>query len=292
MKGGGNEGARRRRAGSEPGAPGGRLASPGRALRPRPQKTVAGGAASLVPTKAARLRPLLPSCAPAPRVAVMASLTVKAYLLGKEDAAREIRRFSFCFSPEPEAEAEAAPGPRPCERLLSRVAALFPVLRPGGFQAHYRGERARRPRQRCGAVTQPCPAGRANGPSPRPGRRPRGFSLAALRVDGGPRGPLARSWCRPADEERRPQPALEGGVWRRQALPASLRPGGPRGLPPAVIVQVLARARASSPAPPAPLGLHRLLAAAVRVCRRQAGAVARTRKSRGGRPRKGRRGER
>uniref|UniRef100_A0A4W2ESW9 Sequestosome 1 n=1 Tax=Bos indicus x Bos taurus TaxID=30522 RepID=A0A4W2ESW9_BOBOX len=69
----------------------------------------------------------------------MASLTVKAYLLGKEDAAREIRRFSFCFSPEPEAEAEAAPGPRPCERLLSLVAALFPMLRPGGFQAHYRG---------------------------------------------------------------------------------------------------------------------------------------------------------
>lgn len=70
----------------------------------------------------------------------MASLTVKAYLLGKEDAAREIRRFSFCFSPEPEAEAEAAAGPGPCERLLSRVAALFPVLRPGGFQAHYRDE--------------------------------------------------------------------------------------------------------------------------------------------------------
>ncbi|KAF6281418.1 sequestosome 1 [Rhinolophus ferrumequinum] len=72
----------------------------------------------------------------------MASLTVKAYLLGKEDAAREIRRFSFCFGPEPEAEAEAeaAAGPRPCERLLSRVAALFPALRPGGFQAHYRDE--------------------------------------------------------------------------------------------------------------------------------------------------------
>ncbi|KAI2540512.1 sequestosome 1, partial [Homo sapiens] len=68
----------------------------------------------------------------------MASLTVKAYLLGKEDAAREIRRFSFCCSPEPEAEAEAAAGPGPCERLLSRVAALFPALRPGGFQAHYR----------------------------------------------------------------------------------------------------------------------------------------------------------
>lgn len=60
----------------------------------------------------------------------MASLTVKAYLLGKEDAAREIRRFSFCFSPEPEAEAEDAAGPGPCERLLSRVAALFPALRP------------------------------------------------------------------------------------------------------------------------------------------------------------------
>ncbi|KAF3815871.1 hypothetical protein GH733_015991 [Mirounga leonina] len=72
----------------------------------------------------------------------MASLTVKAYLLGKEDAAREIRRFSFCFSPEAEAEAEAeaAAGPGPCERLLSRVAALFPVLRPGGFQTYYRDE--------------------------------------------------------------------------------------------------------------------------------------------------------
>ncbi|XP_004478190.1 sequestosome-1 isoform X2 [Dasypus novemcinctus] len=68
----------------------------------------------------------------------MASLTVKAYLLGKEEAAREIRRFSFCFSPEPEAEAEAGPGP--CERLLSRVAALFPGLRPAGFLAHYRDE--------------------------------------------------------------------------------------------------------------------------------------------------------
>uniref|UniRef100_A0A8C5KE62 Sequestosome 1 n=1 Tax=Jaculus jaculus TaxID=51337 RepID=A0A8C5KE62_JACJA len=70
----------------------------------------------------------------------MAFLTVKAYLLGKEEVAREIRRFSFCVSPEPEAEAEAAAGPGPCERLLSRVAALFPVLRPGGFQAHYRDE--------------------------------------------------------------------------------------------------------------------------------------------------------
>ncbi|XP_013363326.1 PREDICTED: sequestosome-1 [Chinchilla lanigera] len=69
----------------------------------------------------------------------MASLTVKAYLLGREEAAREIRRFSFCFSPESQAEAEAA-GPGPCERLLRRVAALFPALRSGGFQAHYRDE--------------------------------------------------------------------------------------------------------------------------------------------------------
>lgn len=84
----------------------------------------------------------------------MASLTVKAYLLGKEDAAREIRRFSFCFSPEPEAEAEATAGLGPCERLLSRVAALFPALKPGGFQAHYRGEGVGRFRERRGVLTQ------------------------------------------------------------------------------------------------------------------------------------------
>ncbi|KAM6224820.1 sequestosome-1 [Rhynchocyon petersi] len=65
-------------------------------------------------------------------------LTIKAYLLGKEDSTREIRRFSFCGSPETEAEVVARSGP--CERLLSRVAALFPALRPGGFQAHYRDE--------------------------------------------------------------------------------------------------------------------------------------------------------
>lgn len=87
----------------------------------------------------------------------MASLTVKAYLLGKEEATREIRRFSFCFSPEPEAEAQAAAGPGPCERLLSRVAALFPTLRPGGFQAHYRGEGLGRGSQ------PPPPRGRRSG---------------------------------------------------------------------------------------------------------------------------------
>ncbi|XP_076994328.1 sequestosome-1 isoform X2 [Tamandua tetradactyla] len=82
----------------------------------------------------------------------MATLTVKAYLLGREEAAREIRRFRFCFGREPEAEPEpepeSGPGPGadalvgagPCERLLRRVAALFPGLRPGGFVAHYRDE--------------------------------------------------------------------------------------------------------------------------------------------------------
>lgn len=81
----------------------------------------------------------------------MASLTVKAYLLGKENVIREIRRFSFCFSSELEAETEATAGLGPCERLLSRVAALFPALRPGSFQAHYRGEWLGRARERRGA---------------------------------------------------------------------------------------------------------------------------------------------
>lgn len=100
--------------------------------------------------------PQLSGATAAPRYQVMASLTVKAYLLGKEDAAREIRRFSFCFSAEPEAEAEAAAGPGPCERLLSRVAALFPALRPGSFQAHYRGECVEHPWERRGALNQAC----------------------------------------------------------------------------------------------------------------------------------------
>ncbi|XP_037673765.1 sequestosome-1 isoform X2 [Choloepus didactylus] len=76
----------------------------------------------------------------------MAAVRVKAYLLGREEAAREIRRFRFSFGGEPEAPAGAEPepepeaGPGPCERLLRRVAAVFPGLRPGGFVAHYRDE--------------------------------------------------------------------------------------------------------------------------------------------------------
>ncbi|XP_074068285.1 sequestosome-1-like isoform X1 [Macrotis lagotis] len=57
-------------------------------------------------------------------------LVVKAYLMGKEEAAREIRRFTL----------EALDGPGRCETLLRRVAEVFPALRPGGFQAYYRDE--------------------------------------------------------------------------------------------------------------------------------------------------------
>uniref|UniRef100_A0A7N4PVX2 Sequestosome-1 n=1 Tax=Sarcophilus harrisii TaxID=9305 RepID=A0A7N4PVX2_SARHA len=60
----------------------------------------------------------------------MERLTVKAYLMGKEEAAREIRRFIL----------ELPDGPGGCESLLQRVAEVFPALRPGGFQAYYRDE--------------------------------------------------------------------------------------------------------------------------------------------------------
>ncbi|XP_020854304.1 sequestosome-1 isoform X2 [Phascolarctos cinereus] len=60
----------------------------------------------------------------------MERLTVKAYLMGKEDAAREIRRFTM----------EPLDGPGRCEKLLRRVAEVFPALRLGGFQAYYRDE--------------------------------------------------------------------------------------------------------------------------------------------------------
>ncbi|XP_051835076.1 sequestosome-1 isoform X2 [Antechinus flavipes] len=60
----------------------------------------------------------------------MERLTVKAYLMGKEEAAREIRRFIL----------ELPDGPGGCELLLQRVAEVFPALRPGGFLAYYRDE--------------------------------------------------------------------------------------------------------------------------------------------------------
>lgn len=63
----------------------------------------------------------------------MAALTVKAYLLGKEEAAREIRRFSL-------------PPPARYQAIHDRVAELFQgLLRAGpppAFRMHYKGERA------------------------------------------------------------------------------------------------------------------------------------------------------
>lgn len=62
----------------------------------------------------------------------MAALTVKAYLLGKEEAAREIRRFSL-------------PPPARYQAIHDRVAELFQgLLRAGpppAFRMHYKGER-------------------------------------------------------------------------------------------------------------------------------------------------------
>uniref|UniRef100_A0A8C5KNA4 ZZ-type domain-containing protein n=1 Tax=Jaculus jaculus TaxID=51337 RepID=A0A8C5KNA4_JACJA len=59
-----------------------------------------------------------------------------ASLRAKEEAAREICSL-FCPSRR---QRRRLPAPEPCGRLLSRVAALFPALWPGGFQAHYRVE--------------------------------------------------------------------------------------------------------------------------------------------------------
>lgn len=62
----------------------------------------------------------------------MAALTVKAYLLGKEDATREIRRFSLM-------------PPVRYQAVHDRVAELFQgLLRAGpppAFRMHYKGER-------------------------------------------------------------------------------------------------------------------------------------------------------
>uniref|UniRef100_A0A803V6A8 Sequestosome 1 n=1 Tax=Ficedula albicollis TaxID=59894 RepID=A0A803V6A8_FICAL len=73
----------------------------------------------------------------------MAALTVKAYLLGKEETAREIRRFSL-------------PPPARYRAIYDRVAELFQgLLRAGpppAFRMHYKGERGRG-----------CAAGRARG---------------------------------------------------------------------------------------------------------------------------------
>lgn len=87
----------------------------------------------------------------------MAALTVKAYLLGKEETAREIRRFSL-------------PPPIRYRAIYDRVAELFQgLLRAGpppAFRMHYKGERGRG-----------CAAGRAPGGGCPGGGRSRGAGL-------------------------------------------------------------------------------------------------------------------
>lgn len=84
----------------------------------------------------------------------MAALTVKAYLLGKEDATREIRRFSLM-------------PPVRYQAVHDRVAELFQgLLRAGpppAFRMHYKGERGGGLPPRVGAAGSPL-AGRWGGP--------------------------------------------------------------------------------------------------------------------------------
>uniref|UniRef100_A0A493TQS6 Uncharacterized protein n=1 Tax=Anas platyrhynchos platyrhynchos TaxID=8840 RepID=A0A493TQS6_ANAPP len=59
----------------------------------------------------------------------MAALTVKAYLLGKEEAAREIRRFSL----QPPLRYQAV-----CERVAELFQGLLRAGSPPAFRLHYR----------------------------------------------------------------------------------------------------------------------------------------------------------
>lgn len=109
----------------------------------------------------------------------MAALTVKAYLLGKEEAAREIRRFSL-------------PPPARYQAIHDRVAELFQgLLRAGpppAFRMHYKGERGGGGNVR-GAGSSPAPVeGRAPRPVPRGVGRPegRGAAPAAAPLPGSP----------------------------------------------------------------------------------------------------------
>ncbi|XP_075066123.1 sequestosome-1 isoform X2 [Mixophyes fleayi] len=63
------------------------------------------------------------------------SVTVKAYLLGKDENQKEIRRFTLQLG----SGLFDAPAPS-CERLIKKVAEVFPGLRAGGFQMLYRDE--------------------------------------------------------------------------------------------------------------------------------------------------------
>lgn len=80
------------------------------------------------------------------------ALTVKAYLLGKEETAREIRRFTL-------------PPPYRYRAIYDRVAELFQgLLRAGpqpAFRMHYKGERGS---GRCRGRARGCPGdGRSRG---------------------------------------------------------------------------------------------------------------------------------
>ncbi|XP_073505867.1 sequestosome-1 isoform X2 [Phyllobates terribilis] len=62
-------------------------------------------------------------------------VTVKAYLLGKDESHKEIRRFTI-----PLAKGKSAPQSSGCELLTSKVTEVFPGLRGGSFQMFYRDE--------------------------------------------------------------------------------------------------------------------------------------------------------
>lgn len=97
----------------------------------------------------------------------MAALTVKAYLLGKEEAAREIRRFSL-------------PPPARYQAIHDRVAELFQgLLRAGpppAFRMHYKGKRGR--------GGGGCSAGRA---APAAGQAPVSLGVGRSRGNGAAR---------------------------------------------------------------------------------------------------------
>uniref|UniRef100_A0A8B9VM97 Sequestosome 1 n=1 Tax=Anas zonorhyncha TaxID=75864 RepID=A0A8B9VM97_9AVES len=79
------------------------------------------------PFSPARPRPSGNSCC----ATAMAALTVKAYLLGKEEAAREIRRFSL----QPPLRYQAV-----CERVAELFQGLLRAGSPPAFRLHYRDE--------------------------------------------------------------------------------------------------------------------------------------------------------
>lgn len=62
-------------------------------------------------------------------------VTFKAYLLGKDESHKEIRRFTLQLG-----KGKDASQPSSCELLTSKVTEVFQGLRGGSFQMFYRGE--------------------------------------------------------------------------------------------------------------------------------------------------------